>query len=128
MTTVKNKYIKTLELILTELPYICYSEHRFHDKRRFRLDYYIPIENESFIKGLGIEYNGINYRNSNFSRHTNTTGYINDCDKTNLALLSGIPILQLTFKQLESPDKVKYMIINIVENIKRGKDDNIKSD
>lgn len=112
-----NKYKIALEEILNDLPFICYSEYRFHDKRRFRLDYYIPIENGGFIKGLGIEYNGINYQNPRYSRHTNTTGYIKDCEKWNLALFSGIPILQLTFKQMEEPEKVKVLIVELIEKL-----------
>lgn len=63
-------------------------EYKFHDKRKFRIDVYLPDYK------IGIEYEGIV---SDVSRHSTLTGYSKDCTKYNLALLdNGINILRYT--------------------------------
>lgn len=63
-------------------------EYKFHDKRKFRIDVYLPDYK------IGIEYEGIV---SDVSRHSTLTGYSNDCTKYNLALLdNGIKMLRYT--------------------------------
>ncbi len=63
-------------------------EYKFHDKRKFRIDVYLPDYK------IGIEYEGIV---SDVSRHSTLTGYSNDCTKYNMALLdNGINILRYT--------------------------------
>lgn len=63
-------------------------EYKFHEKRKFRIDVYLPDYK------IGIEYEGLV---SDVSRHSTLTGYSNDCTKYNLALLdNGIKMLRYT--------------------------------
>lgn len=68
-----------------EIEFVC--EHKFHDVRKFRLDIAI------IDLKIGIEYEGII---SEKSRHTAKIGYTNDCEKYNLAQLSGWRVLRYT--------------------------------
>ena len=106
-----------LESILQDLPYDVLTEYKFSINRKFRLDYFIDLTKYNcLINGIGIEYEGISYQDSNTSRHTNTSGFIQDIDKYNLALSLGVPVLRYTFKQLEDPEQVKKQIIKILDN------------
>lgn len=106
-----------LEKILDDLEYPVISEYRFSNTRRFKLDYYIDLSSfDALVNGIGIEYEGINYQNSNKSRHTNTSGFIKDIDKYNLALSLSVPVLRYTFKQLEEPEEVKKQIMTVISN------------
>ena len=64
-----------------------YEEYRFHEVRRWRLDWCFPD-----IK-LAIEYEGIF---SAKSRHTSIKGFTGDCDKYNSAQLQGFTVLRYT--------------------------------
>lgn len=104
-----------LEKILNDIEYPVITEYKFSNTRKFRFDYFIDLTAyNSSIAGIGIEYEGINYQNSNYSRHTNTSGFIKDIDKYNLALTLTVPVLRYTFKQLEEPEEVKKQIITVI--------------
>ena len=63
-------------------------EYKFHDKRKFRIDVYVPDYK------IGIEYEGLV---SEKSGHTTFEGYSKDCTKYNLALLdNGIKMIRYT--------------------------------
>ena len=63
-------------------------EYKFHDKRKFRIDVYLPDYK------IGIEYEGLV---SEKSGHTTFEGYSKDCTKYNLALLdNGIKMIRYT--------------------------------
>lgn len=108
-----------LEIILKELKeeldVVIIEEYPFAKelKRKFRADYFIPFNN-SINKGLIIEYNGLNFRNSNKSRHTNALGFIKDTEKLNLATELGYLILQYNTISLKNIDFVKSQIKNII--------------
>ena len=61
------------------------TEYKFHSKRKFRFDWYIPG-----LK-LAIEYEGIM---SEKSGHTTVTGYTKDLVKYNLAIINGFRVLR----------------------------------
>lgn len=63
------------------------TEHRFDAVRRFRFDWAIME-----LK-IAIEYEGLF---SSKSRHTTISGYVSDCEKYNLAQLSGWKVLRYT--------------------------------
>jgi len=63
-------------------------EYRFHDKRLFRFDVYLPDYK------IGIEYEGLV---SDVSGHLTYEGYSKDCTKYNMAWLDNkIPVLRYT--------------------------------
>lgn len=74
-----------LELRSEKIPFV--TEHRFHDKRRFRFD--IALLEQK----IAIEYEGIM---SAKSRHTSVTGFTKDCEKYNLATVNGWRVLRYT--------------------------------
>lgn len=71
------------------------TEFKFHPKRRFRFDVAIP----SYM--IAIEYEGLN---SEKSGHTTLTGYTKDCEKYNLAQVSGWKVLRYTAINYKSFD------------------------
>jgi hypothetical protein len=97
--------------------YIIQKEYMFAKelKRKFRADYYIHFHYPTFSKGILIEYNGVNFRNSNFSRHTNTVGAIRDMEKLNLAQELDYIVLQYNVKSLENYDQVIKQIQKIID-------------
>lgn len=64
-----------------------HTEYRFHEKRRWRFDWAIPM-----LK-LAIEYEGIF---SEKSRHTSVKGYTRDTEKYNAAAKDGWTVLRYT--------------------------------
>lgn len=107
---------QTLETILNELDHVVVKEVLFAKelKRKFRADYVIYFKNNTFMKGIIVEYNGLNFQNSNKSRHTNTMGFIKDMEKLNIATQLGYLILQYNVKTLEDPSTVKNQILGIL--------------
>lgn len=107
---------QTLETILNELDHVVEKEVLFAKelKRKFRADYVIYFKNNTFIKGIIVEYNGLNFQNSNKSRHTNAMGFIKDMEKLNIATQLGYLILQYNVKALEDPSVVKNQIENVL--------------
>lgn len=80
-------------------------EYKFHPKRRWRLDWFLPE-----IK-VGIEIEGGIW---NKGRHTRPSGFIKDIEKYNTAALMGIKIYRINHDDLRSVSK----IISHFENIK----------
>lgn len=72
-------------LIAAKIEFV--KEHKFDSVRKFRFDFAI------LDKKVGIEYDGLM---SDKSRHTTISGFTNDCNKTNLAQLSGWKVLRYT--------------------------------
>jgi hypothetical protein len=97
--------------------YIIQKELQFAKelKRRFRADYFIPFHYVNLSKGILIEYNGVNFKNSNLSRHTNTVGAIRDMEKLNLAQELDYIVLQYNVKSLENYDQVIKQIQKIID-------------
>lgn len=108
---------QTLELILNELEHKVEKEVLFAKelKRKFRADYIIYFENNTMIKGIIVEYNGLNFQNSNKSRHTNAMGFIKDMEKLNIATQLGYLVLQYNVKALEDPSAVKNQILAVLD-------------
>lgn len=104
-----------LEDILDSLSYKVYTEFQFAKSlgRKFRSDYYIPVKS----RGLLIEYNGVNFRNANLSRHSSTTGLIKDMEKLNLAVELGYTVLQYNCKSLENIQLVKNQILTVLKRL-----------
>ena len=74
-----------LELILAGLKIEFVKEFKFHKKRKWRIDYFLPeLKTGIEIEG-GVWIQG---------RHTRGQGYINDCEKYNQALLCDIRVLR----------------------------------
>jgi len=74
-----------LELILQGLGLEFVKEYKFHKKRKWRIDYFLPeLKTGIEIEG-GVWIQG---------RHTRGQGYINDCEKYNQALLCDIRVLR----------------------------------
>lgn len=107
---------QTLELILNELEHKVEKEVLFAKelKRKFRADYVIYFKNNTMIKGIIVEYNGLNFQNSNKSRHTNAIGFIKDMEKLNIATQLAYLVLQYNVKALEDPFAVKKQIENVL--------------
>jgi hypothetical protein len=76
-------------------------EHRFHPKRRWRIDI-ADVERK-----IAMECEGGTYSNG---RHTRGVGFENDCEKYNNAVLLGWRILRFTRKIIESGHAVNYYL------------------
>jgi hypothetical protein len=74
-------------LLMSEYGQGLETEHRFHPTRKWRFDYAWPEQM------IAIEYEGIK---GSKARHTTLTGYTNDCDKYNQAVLLGWKVLRFT--------------------------------
>lgn len=85
------------------------SEHKFHKVRKWRLDYFIPE-----LK-IGIELHGGVYTNG---RHTRGTGFTEDREKMNEAMIAGIMILEFTSEQVKN-GKAMVMIKSAIETRRR---------
>lgn len=85
-------------LELLSVSYI--PEYKFHHKRKFRLDYYLPDYQ------IGLEYEGIY---SNKSRHRTISGYRRDIEKYNLVALEGIMLLRFASDHLASGEARKII-------------------
>ncbi len=106
----------TLERILNELPYDVIQEVLFAREvgRQFRTDYMIMIPGG---KRLAIEYDGVNFRNANKSRHTSTEGFIEDITKHNLYTQLRIPCLRYTTSHMDDPDAVLDQILILIATL-----------
>ena len=87
------------------------TEYKFHPTRKWRCDYFIPIEN-SIIKGVSIELEGGVWASTQGrkSRHFHGKGIVKDMEKYNA--LSEEHILLLRFE----PSKIDYNLIEKVYN------------
>lgn len=72
------------------------TEIKFHPKRKWRFDW----ANEELM--VAIEYEGVF---GGKSRHTNLTGYTNDCEKYNNAQILGWKVLRYTAANYEQIQK-----------------------
>lgn len=80
-------YKRVVDDFCTERNVTAVYEYRFHPRRRWRADVYLP----DF--GVIIEIDGGVWANG---RHTRGQGYINDCEKLNEAALMGLHVLRFT--------------------------------
>ena len=109
---------ESLEVILNDISEIygvdVLTEYKFSKDRRFRFDYFISFntlfDNVS-IRGLAIEYEGGVY---GAGRHIRPLGFIRDCEKYNLALSLGVPVLRYTVEHLKDSSKVKEEIEQVI--------------
>lgn len=77
------------------------GEYKFHERRKYRLDYAFPEFK------LGIEYEGI--IKLGIARHTSIKGYSKDCEKYNAAALRGWTVLRYTAVNIqELPGDLDY--------------------
>lgn len=95
--SVEKQAIKTMLWVLHRENIIpeYVEEHQFHPDRKFRFDWALPS-----VK-VAIEYEGVF---SKKSRHTTVSGFTTDCEKYNLAQISGWIVLRYTamnYKNLE---------------------------
>lgn len=72
-------------------------EHRFAPPRRFRFDFAWPH------KKLAVECEGGAWTRG---RHTRPQGFINDCEKYNLATLNGWRVLRFTGEHIKSGEAI----------------------
>lgn len=84
------------------------TEYRFHATRKWRFDYAIP----DYL--IAIEYEGGVFSDG---RHTRGTGFVNDCDKYNAAILDGWRLLRYTIVHLnKKPEQiardVQYLMLD----------------
>lgn len=93
------------------------TEYYFHPKRRYRFDLAIPE-----LK-IAIEYEGIDMKNKEKSRHTTSTGYAEDCRKYNLATIEGWRILRYTTADTGRTNWEFAIASEVVEFIKIIKND-----
>lgn len=111
-----SKGKESLEVILDELPFKIFTEYKFCSDRKFKADYYIPINN----RGILIEYNGLAF-NANESRHSNSLGIIRDMEKINLGTELGYVWLLYNWQSMNNPERVKEQILQsmkVYKNIK----------
>ena len=67
-------------------------EYRFHDKRKWRYDFYLPDYNLLIECQGGIWGNG---------KHSRGRGYMNDCDKMNEAVKMGYRVMWFTGEHVD---------------------------
>ncbi len=90
---VEPKGLVHIKQVLQEKRINYVTEYQFSDGRLFRFDVIIyPLK-------IAIEYEGIYAKKS---RHTNTSGYVIDCEKYNLATIEGWRMLRYTAKNYEN--------------------------
>lgn len=77
------------------------KEHKFHNSRKWRLDYaHIPL-------AIGLEVEGGIWMK--ISRHRSPTGFLNDISKYNEATLDGWAVLRCTPQMIE--DGTAYQLV-----------------
>ena len=74
------------------------TEYRFHLKRKWRFDFAWPDQK------LAVEIEGGTYRKS---RHTSGTGFHNDCEKYNAAVLEGWKVFRFDSRMVNSLDAIR---------------------
>lgn len=73
-------------------------EYRFHDTRRWRLDFAYPD------KKIGIECEGGTWAKG---RHTRGSGFAKDCEKYNTATMMGWAVLRFTKGMIDSGEAIE---------------------
>ena len=112
---------ESLEVILNDISEIygvdVLTEYKFSKNRRFRFDYFISLNtllHNVSIRGLAIEYEGGVF---GAGRHIRPLGFIRDCEKYNLALSLGVPVLRYTVEHLKDSSKVKEEIEQVIKQL-----------
>ena len=83
------------------------TEYKFHPKRRWRVDFYLPEFGLCIEKEGGIWSGG---------RHTNSTGFLGDIEKYNEITAAGLSLIRVTTKSInkaETFDLIHRCIIRI---------------
>ena len=93
-----------IEIIFNGLKIEFVKEFKFHKKRRWRIDYYLP----QYRVGVEIE-GGVWIQ----GRHTRGQGFINDCEKYNQAQIGGIRVLRY------SADTIKKSPLVVETDLKK---------
>lgn len=91
--------LQFIELVLLSKKIDFVAEHKFLKDRRFRFDLAVPD------RKIAIEYEGLNFSGGK-SRHLTLQGYTNDCNKYNLAILSGWNVFRFTAANYEEAAKI----------------------
>ena len=73
------------------------AEYRFHPKRRWKIDWYLPEHK------IGIEIEGGIWIKG---RHTRPSGFVKDMEKYNTAALMGVRIYRISHTDLRSVSKI----------------------
>lgn len=79
-------------------------EYKFHPKRRWRIDWFLPEVN------VGIEIEGGIWTHG---RHTRPSGFLKDVEKYNIAALMGIKVYRIPHSDLKSAQKIVAHIARI---------------
>jgi very-short-patch-repair endonuclease len=82
---------------LTELGFVFQPEFKFHDKRKWRLDYVIGCSPRYYAASLAVEIEGGLWTHG---RHTRAKGYENDLRKYNAATAMGYRIFRFSTNQV----------------------------
>jgi very-short-patch-repair endonuclease len=91
-STLEKKFTLLWKTNNGDIPLV--SEHRFHQVRKWRIDF-AHTETKTGIEVEGGHWSG--------GRHTRGAGFEADCEKYNTALLMGWTIYRLTGKMLTGP-------------------------
>lgn len=102
-----------IEGVLNDLGIKYIKEYKFCTTRRFRFDYFLPI-NSKIIKGVAIEYDGGLWIRG---RHQTPKGFYNDTVKTNLALSLGYLVLRYTSEHLKDYETFEALKKEIVSTL-----------
>jgi hypothetical protein len=73
-------------------------EHKFHDTRRWRLDFFWDISDTNTHYPVAVEIEGGTFLAK--SRHTSGVGFEKDCEKYNEVALANIVLLRVTGKHV----------------------------
>lgn len=91
----KASGIFQIETILRVLKVKFEKEYRFHPKRKWRFDFYLPDHR------TGIEFEGRNMKKgAHEGRHTSWKGFTEDCIKYSWANILGYKVLRVTAPML----------------------------
>ena len=91
-------------------------EFRFHDVRRWRVDFLIALkENHKYFKpmirpSILVEIEGGTHSRG---RHTRGKGYAKDCEKYNHAVLNGWLLFRFTGEMVQSGEAISWLQKNI---------------
>lgn len=98
-------------IVKSDMGVECVKEYQFHDKRKWRFDYAIPLYKIALEVEGGVWTGG---------RHVNPKGFLGDMEKYNTATLLGWRVLRTTPEQLYRLATLT-MIRNTIEFIKKEK-------
>ena len=92
-----------LGIMLRSMP-IPIRQYRFHDKRRWKLDFYWPRSSVAVETDGGTYTHGKKNKNGVVSRsgHLTPLGYYNDCCKGNHCAIAGITLLRADAKMVKT--------------------------